>query len=82
MQIIRDFLKWQQLMLQAIGRGIVVRFYEEPVISTSFFRAIVAMAVGFGLGWSGEQVALTVVSFEAMTAYISRQEVTPNVRLP
>lgn len=77
MVILNDFFKWGQLILQAIGNGIVTRFYEEPILSVALFRSLVVMAVGFGLGWSGEQVAITVIAFEALTAYIARQEVTP-----
>jgi len=35
------------------------------------------MLVGFGLGWSGEQVALMVAFIEAVTAWIARRQVTP-----
>ena len=33
--------------------------------------------VGFGLGWSGEQVALMVAFVEAVTAWVARRQVTP-----
>ena len=81
MNVLHDFLAWVQSGLQAIGRGIVIRWQEEPVITVSLFRAGITMLVGFGLGWSGEQVALMVAFIEAVTAYISRREVTPNVRV-
>jgi len=80
--MIGDFLRWIQRGLQSIGAGIVVRFREEPVITVGLFRAFITMAVGFGLGWSGEQVALMVTFIEAVTVYISRRQVTPNVRMP
>ena len=35
------------------------------------------MLVGFGLGWSGEQVALMVAFIEAVTAWVARRQVTP-----
>jgi hypothetical protein len=35
------------------------------------------MLVGFGLGWSGEQVALMVAFVEAVTAWVARRQVTP-----
>lgn len=79
--MIHDFLRWVQRGLQAIGSGIVVRFHEEPVITVGLFRAFITMLVGFGLGWSGEQVALMVAFIEAVTVYISRREVTPNVKV-
>jgi hypothetical protein len=46
----------------------------------SLFRAAVTMLVGFGLGWTGEQVALTVAFVEAITAWIARRQVTPMSR--
>jgi hypothetical protein len=35
------------------------------------------MLVGFGLDWSGEQVALMVAFIEAITAWVARRQVTP-----
>ena len=35
------------------------------------------MLVGFGLGWTGEQVALMVAFIEAVTAWLARRQVTP-----
>jgi hypothetical protein len=58
-----------------------VRVREEPVITVGLVRAFITMLVGFGLGWSGEQVALMVAFIEAVTVYISRQQVTPIVRV-
>ena len=72
---------WIGSALQAIGSGIVVRVREEPVITVGLVRAFITMLVGFGLGWSGEQVALLVAFIEAVTVYISRQQVTPVVRV-
>jgi hypothetical protein len=72
---------WIGSALHAIGSGIVVRVREEPVITVGLFRAFITMLVGFGLGWSGEQVALLVAFIEAVTVYISRQQVTPTVRV-
>ena len=37
------------------------------------------MLVGFGLDWSGEQVALMVAFVEAVTAWVARRQVTPMV---
>jgi len=81
----RDFATWLQRIAQAIGSGIVLRFREEPVLTVGVFRAAVTTLVGFGLGWTGEQVALTVILFEAFTAWVARREVTsvasPNLRI-
>lgn len=82
MSVVQDALAWIQGGLQSIGGGIRVRFHEEPVLSTALFRAAVTAAVAFGLGWDGQQVAAAVFVFEALTAYIARSEVTPNLRVP
>lgn len=82
MSALNDFLSWVQRGLQNIGAGAAVRFQEEPVLTVGLFRAAVTMLVGFGLGWSGEQVALMVAFIEAVTAWVARREVTPNVKVP
>jgi hypothetical protein len=79
--VIHDTLAWLQRGLQTSGRGMMTRFREEPVTTVGLFRAFITMLVGFGLGWSGEQVALMVAFIEAVTVYISRQQVTPIVRV-
>jgi hypothetical protein len=79
--VIHDTLAWLQHGLQAIGTAITLRVREEPVITVGLVRAFITMLVGFGLGWSGEQVALMVAFIEAVTVYISRQQVTPVVRV-
>ena len=35
------------------------------------------MLVGFGLGWTGEQVALMVAFIETVTTWVARRQVTP-----
>ncbi len=80
--MIKDFLHWIQSGLQSMAAGIAARFREEPILTVGLFRALITMLVGFGLGWSGEQVALMVAFIEAVTVYVSRQKVTPNVRVP
>lgn len=82
MRVVYDFLTWVQRGLQAIGNGIMLRWREEPVLTVGVFRACITMLVGFGLGWTGEQVALMVAFIEAITGYIARQQVTPNVKVP
>ena len=77
MSIIADLLAWLQGGLQGIGAAIASRVREEPVLTVSLFRAAVTMLVGFGLGWTGEQVALTVAFIEAVTAWVARRAVTP-----
>lgn len=78
----RDLLAWLQHGLQAIAAGVAIRVREEPVITVGLVRAFLTMLVGFGLGWSGEQVALMVAFVEAVTVYVSRRQVTPNVNVP
>lgn len=70
MRYITDFLRWIQSMLQ-----------QEPVLTLAVVQAGIAMAVGFGLGWTGEQVALTVSFMAALLGWIARSEVTPNVNV-
>ena len=77
MSVVTDLLAWLQAGLQALGEGISLRVREEPVPTVGLFRAAITMLVGFGLGWSGEQVALMVAFVEAVTAWIARRQVTP-----
>ena len=77
MNLIADLLAWLQAGLQQAGQAVSLRVREEPVLTVGLFRAAVTMLVGFGLGWSGEQVALMVAFIEAVTAWIARQQVTP-----
>lgn len=53
------------------------RVREEPVLTAGLFQDAITMLVGFGLGWSGEQVVLMVPFIEAVTAWVARQQVTP-----
>ena len=84
MNLIADLLAWLQGGLQGLGEAVSLRVREEPVLTVGLFRAAVTMLVGFGLGWSGEQVALMVAFVEAVTAWVARREVTPmsNPALP
>jgi len=80
--MITDFARWVQHILQTIGTGIAVRFREEPVLVNAFLRAIVVLGTAFFLDWDKEQIAAVYVVIESLTALISRQAVTPNVRVP
>ena len=68
--MMRDALRWLQDMLQ-----------HEPVLTLAVIQAGVACAVGIGLGWSGEQVALFVTFMAAILGWIARSQVTPTVKL-
>jgi hypothetical protein len=70
-------LAWLHDALQGLGAALSLRVREEPVLTVSLFRAAVTMLVGFGLGWTGEQVALMVAFVEAVTAWVARRQVTP-----
>ena len=63
-----DLLAWIQGGLQGLGEAVSMRVREEPVLTVGLFRAAVTMLVGFGLGWTGEQVALMVAFVESVTA--------------
>jgi hypothetical protein len=75
--VVADLLAWLQGGLQGVGEAVSLRVREEPVLTVGLFRAAVTMLVGFGLGWSGEQVALMVAFIEAVTAWLARRAVTP-----
>lgn len=57
--------------------AIVARIKDEPVLTLALVQAAVAMAVGFGLAWSGEQVALTTAFAAAVLGWIARSKVSP-----
>jgi len=80
--VIGDFLTWIQSSLQRLGHAFGLRLREEPVLTLQVVQAGAAMAVGFGLGWSGEQVALFVTIMAALLGWVARREVTPNVNVP
>ena len=77
MNLFADLRTWLQGGLQGLGEAVALRVREEPVLTVGLFRAGITMLVGFGLGWSGEQVALMVAFVEAVTAWVARRQVTP-----
>ena len=50
---------------------------REPVMLMAVIQAGVALAVGFGLNWSGDQVALVLAFSAALLGFIARSQVTP-----
>ena len=80
--MITDFARWVQHILQSVADGMVRRFREEPVLTLALVQAAAAVAVGFGLEWSGEQVALFVSFMAALLGWFARSEVTPNGNVP
>lgn len=53
-------------------------FGREPVLYITLLRTSLALAVGFGLNLTGEQVALVVAFADAVFAFITRQAVIPS----
>lgn len=53
------------------------RITGEPVMTLAIIQAALALAVGFGLQWTGEQVALAVSFAAAVLGWIARSKVTP-----
>lgn len=53
-------------------------FGREPVLYITLLRTGLALAVGFGLNLTGEQVALVVAFADAAFGFITRQAVTPS----
>lgn len=52
-------------------------FNREPALIMAAVQAVIAVAVGFGLEWSGEQVSLVTVAAAAILGLVVRQKVTP-----
>lgn len=63
--------------MKALWNAISDRIVSEPVMTMSLIKALIAVAVGFGLNWTGAQVALVVVLAESTLSWITRHQVTP-----
>lgn len=50
---------------------------REPAAVLAAVQAVLALAVGFGLGLSGEQVSLIVAASAAVLGLVTRSQVTP-----
>lgn len=50
---------------------------REPALILGLVGAGIALAVGFGLNWTGQQVALSMAFTAAVLGVIVRQVVTP-----
>jgi hypothetical protein len=68
-------------VLAAAGRWVQTMLQEEPVLMLAVIQSDVAMLVGLGLAWSGEQVGLVVGFSAAVLGWIARSQVTPNSRV-
>jgi hypothetical protein len=54
---------------------------RSPVLTLAVVQSGVAMLVGFGLAWSGEQVGLVVGFSAAVLGWIARSQVIPKSRV-
>lgn len=54
------------------------RIQEEPALVLGAIQALVAMAVGFGLDITAEQVGLIVAASAAVLSVVTRSQVTPS----
>jgi hypothetical protein len=68
-------------LLTAAGRWVQSMLREEPVLTLAVVQSSIAMLVGFGLAWSGEQVGLVVGFSAAVLGWIARSQVTPHSRV-
>ena len=57
------------------------RITKEPVMTLALLEAGLALAVGFGLNWTAEQLSLVVAFSAALLGWVARSQVTPNNRL-
>lgn len=53
----------------------------EPVAVAGAIRAIILCAVAFGLKWTADQVAATMLAVEAILTVVTRQSVTANTNV-
>lgn len=56
-------------------------FGREPVAIAGAIRAVILCAVAFGLNWTSDQVAATMLAVEAVLTLIIRSRVTPDANL-
>lgn len=50
----------------------------EPVLTLALVQATLALAIGFGLHWTAEQVTLTMAFAAALLGFIARSKVSPS----
>lgn len=63
--------------LRELWGGLTDRLSGEPVLVLAVVQAVLALAVAFGLGLSGEQVGAILAVSAAILGLIARQKVTP-----
>lgn len=64
--------------LQDIWAGIWDRITGEPVMTLAIIQMALALAVSFGLQWTGEQVGAVVAFSAAVLGWIARSQVSPS----
>lgn len=57
------------------------RIQQEPVAFAAIVRLALSTGMVFGLQWTAEQVAAVMALTEAVLMFLTRQQVTPNVKL-
>lgn len=57
------------------------QFRFEPAVWLGLIRAGLSLGMAFGLDWTAEQVAVTMLFTEAVLTVIQRSVVTPNARM-
>ena len=55
-------------------------FGREPVALLTVVQSVLALALGFGLELTGEQVGLIMAATAAVLGYIARTRVVPQTR--
>jgi hypothetical protein len=53
-------------------------FGREPALWLGLAQALIALAVGFGLDWTAEQVSLVMAAVAAVVAFLVRSQTTSN----
>lgn len=57
-------------------------FKREPAVILSLVSAVIALATGFGLDITSEQVGLVMAAVSAVIGVVTRSQVTPVASLP
>lgn len=63
--------------LRDLWGGLTDRISQEPVLVLAVVQAVLALAVSFGLGLTGEQVGSIMAVSAAILGLVARQKVTP-----
>lgn len=61
--------------------ALIEKVRNEPVLVTALVGSVLALAIGFGVPITTEQIALVIAVVNAGLAFVARKAVTPNVKL-